>query len=118
MRDEREPERFFFISHRCRPHPCFWRFRKMQHRNFRMLLLSAVLVFGWSVAVFAQGTGEGTPVQRLEVMRSKLDLMRRSLNSALASMNAKESGDKKGQKADADDPSSRLRGLEKDVSSV
>jgi len=83
-----------------------------------MLLLSAVLVFGWGVAVLAQGTGEGTPVQRLEVMRSKLDLMRRSLNSALASMNAKESGDKKGQKADADDPSSRLRGLEKDVSSV
>jgi outer membrane protein assembly factor BamD len=86
----------------------------MQLRNFRVLLLSAILVVGWSVVSFAQGTGEGTPTQRLEVMRSKLDSMRRQLDSALASMNAKDSGDK----SDADDSRTRLRGLEKDVSAV
>jgi len=90
----------------------------MQHRNFRVLLLSAILVLGWCVPSFAQGTGEGTPTQRLEVMRSKLDSMRRQLDTALASMNSNDSGDKKGDKPDADDPRNRLRGLEKDVSSV
>jgi outer membrane protein assembly factor BamD len=66
----------------------------------------------------AQATGEGTPVQRLEIMRSRLDSMRRSLNSALASTNSKDSGDKKDGKASADDPAARLRGLEHEVSSV
>jgi hypothetical protein len=41
--------------------------------------------------------------------------MRRSLNSALSSFNAKDSGDKK---ADADSPATRLRGLEQEASSV
>src|SRR3954466_2606861 len=89
----------------------------MQHRNFRVLLLSAFLVLSWGLASFAQVTGEGTPTQRLEVLRSKLDLMRRALDSALASMNAKDSGNK-GEKMEADDPRIRLRGLEKEVSSV
>src|SRR4051812_43680473 len=89
----------------------------MQHRNFRVLLLSAILVLGWSMALFAQATGEGTPTQRLEILRSKLESMRRSLDSALASMNAKDTGDK-GDKRDAEDPRNRLRGLQKEVSSV
>lgn len=90
----------------------------MQHRNLRVLLLSAVLVFGWGVASLAQVAGEGTPTQRLQIMRSKLDSMRRSLDSALASMNANDSGDKKGDKSDTDDPRQRLRSLERDVNSV
>src|SRR4051812_2304274 len=89
----------------------------MQHRNFRVLLLSAILVLSWGVASFAQATGEGTPTQRLEILRSKLESMRRSLDSALASMNAKDTGDK-GDKTDAEDPRNRLRGLQKEVSSV
>jgi len=89
----------------------------MQHRNLRVLLLSAALVLGLGVASFAQVSGEGSPTQRLQVMRSKLDSMRRQLDSALASMNANDSGDKN-DKTDADDPRNRLRGLEKDVSSV
>ena len=90
----------------------------MQSRNFTVLVLSAILVFSCGVAVFAQATGEGSPAQRLIVMRSRLDSMRRSLDSGIASMNAKDSGDKKDGKTDVDDPVTRLRGLVQEVSSV
>src|SRR2546421_10063310 len=94
-----------------------WRFL-MQSRNFTVLVLSAILVFSCGVAVFAQATGEGSPAQRLIVMRSRLDSMRRSLDSGIASMNGKESGDKKDGKTDVDNPATRLRGLVQEVSSV
>jgi len=50
-------------------------------------------------------------------MSSKLDLMRRSLSSAIRVMEDK-SKDDKDKKANADDPVVRLKGLEKEVSSV
>jgi outer membrane assembly lipoprotein YfiO len=90
----------------------------MHTRNFVALVLGAILVFGCGVATQGQVAGEGTPVQRLEVMRSKLDSMRRSLNSAAASMGTKDSSDKKDEKPNADDPRSRLKGLEQEVSAV
>ena len=87
----------------------------MRSRNFMPLVLGAILVFSCSLLAYAQGTaGEGTPVQRLEIMRSKLDTMRRSLNSAVASMNSKDGNDK----ASADDPRVRLRGLEQEAGSL
>src|SRR5712691_3064281 len=48
-------------------------------------------------------------------MRSKLDAMRRSLDSAIAAINAKDTGDKK---KNPDDPRERLRSIEKEVGSV
>src|SRR5436853_4043667 len=54
-------------------------------------------------------------VQRMDVMRSKLEAMRRSLESAVAALNAKDTNDKS---KNADDPGTRLRGLLKEVSSV
>lgn len=90
----------------------------MQYRNFRVLVVSAILVFGCGVAGLAQGTGEGTAAQRISVMRSRLEGMRRSLNSAIASMNAKDSADKKDEKPGPDDPRTRLRGLEQETSAV
>jgi outer membrane protein assembly factor BamD len=90
----------------------------MQSRNFIVLVLSAILVFGCGVAVLAQGTGEGTPAQRLEIMRSRLESLRRSLNSAIAAMNSKDNGGDKDGKAGADDPRTRLRGLEQEASSI
>jgi len=84
------------------------------------LLVSCVLLLGLTQAAVAQRTGgqtEASLAQRLEVMTSKLDLMRRSLTSAISSMSpAAKSGDK--TKPNADDPVVRLKGLEKDVSSV
>src|SRR5256885_4684708 len=48
-------------------------------------------------------------------MRSKLEAMRRSLESGVASLNAKDTNDKS---KNPDDPGTRLRGLLKEVSSV
>ena len=84
--------------------------------RFLILALFCAAVFGLPQAVFGQKTGGQTELsagQRLDVMNSKLDSMRRSLNSALSAM--PESKDKK---ANADDPVVRLKGLEKEVSSL
>jgi outer membrane protein assembly factor BamD len=89
----------------------------MHSRNTISLVLGVILVFGCGVLAQAQVAGEGTAVQRLQVMRSRLESLRRSLNSAVASMNSKDS-DKKDGKANPDDPRARLRGLEQEASSV
>lgn len=61
-----------------------------------------------------QGQNDASNLQRLSIMRSKLDAMRRSLSSAIAAMNSGDKGDKKS----ADDPRERLRGLDKEVGSL
>ncbi|HEV2914636.1 MAG TPA: outer membrane protein assembly factor BamD [Pyrinomonadaceae bacterium] len=87
----------------------------MHFRRLASVALGAILLAGFaSVAVFAQGS-DASPAQRLDVMKSRLDTMRRSLNNAISSINAKD-GD--GTRASADDPGARLRGLEQEVSSV
>jgi TolA-binding protein len=84
----------------------------------RFLILAAfcALLF-WlpapGVAQQRQGQTELSTVQRLDVMSSKLDHMRRSLNSALAAM-----PEDKSKGANADDPAVRLKSLEKEVGSV
>jgi outer membrane protein assembly factor BamD len=69
--------------------------------------------------VFAQGSAQGqsdlSNLQRLTVMKSKLEAMRRSLSSALAAMN---SGDKNEKEKNAEDPRQRLRGLDKEAASI
>ncbi|HEU4640308.1 MAG TPA: outer membrane protein assembly factor BamD, partial [Candidatus Binatia bacterium] len=84
----------------------------------RFLILAAfcALVFGFpetGMAQQRQGQTELSTNQRLDVMDSKLDLMRRSLSSAIKAI-----GESKDKKANADDPVVRLKGLEKEVSSV
>jgi outer membrane protein assembly factor BamD len=85
----------------------------------RVLILTVcALIFGLPATGLAQrpsGQTELSTAQRLDVMSSKLDLMRRSLQSALNAMSADNSKDKK---ANADDPLVRLKGLEKEVSSL
>src|SRR5574341_1192425 len=70
-------------------------------------------------AVFAQTGAQGqndlSNLQRLKVMKSKLEAMRRSLSSAIAAMN---SSDKNDQAKNADDPRERLRGLDKEAGSI
>lgn len=72
---------------------------------------SALLVLGQQ----QQGAQTGmSQMQRIEVMRSRLETMRRTLNSAIAGLNAKDSA----KDVAADDPRMRLGGLEKEVSSL
>src|SRR5690348_18004192 len=86
--------------------------------RFIILALSCAAVLGLSQTTFGQqksgGQTELSTAQRLDVMSSKLDLMRRSLNSALGAMPAPD----KDKKPNADDPAVRLKRLEKEVSSL
>src|SRR6266852_3408563 len=85
-----------------------------------LALAIGLLAVSFAAAAFAQGgktsiqSGQSN-MQRLDVMRSKLEAMRRSLDSAIAAINAKDTGDKK---KNPDDPRERLRGLDKEVGSV
>jgi outer membrane protein assembly factor BamD len=84
--------------------------------RFFILAAFCALVFGLPNSGFAQqrqAQTEQTTGQRLEVMDSRLDLMRRSLSAAIKAL-----GEQKDKKANADDPIVRLKGLEKEVSSV
>jgi outer membrane protein assembly factor BamD len=88
--------------------------------RFLILAVFCALIFGLPKMSFAQKSGGQTELstgQRLDVMSSKLDLMRRSLSAAIKVMSDK-SKDTKDAKANADDPIVRLKGLEKEVSSV
>src|SRR5215213_9479478 len=88
----------------------------MRYRNLVLSVLTAALMLGALPArvlrvAAAQQQSQLSPIQRLEVMRSRLDTMRRTLNSAIAGLNAKD----KGAEASADDPRTRLGGLEKEA---
>ena len=89
--------------------------------RFLILVVFGALVFALPKTGFAQkpsGQSELSTSQRLDVMASKLDLMRRSLSSALNALEDKSKDKSKDKKTDADDPFARLRGLEKEVSSL
>jgi outer membrane protein assembly factor BamD len=84
------------------------------------LLAFCALIISFNQVAIAQRSGGQTELsiaQRLDVMSSKLDLMRRSLSSALSSMTPAAKTDDK-SKPNADDPAVRLKGLEKEVSSL
>lgn len=92
----------------------------MFSRYLAVIAFCAILVSGLVPVTSAQETQvEGNRVQRLEVMRSKLDAMRKSLNNAVASVNKTEGSDKETAKNSPDGEAlTRLRGLEHEVSSV
>jgi outer membrane protein assembly factor BamD len=78
----------------------------------------AILLTGF-VSLAAVQDAEGSRTQRLEVVRSKLETMRRSLNSAIANVNSKEGSDaEKSKNTPEAEALTRLRGLEREVSSV
>src|SRR2546423_1257632 len=88
-----------------------WRVLVMRFRNVVLVILSSALALGLLPAAAAQQS-QLSPTQRLDVMRSRLDTLHRTLNSAIAGLNAKDTG--AGQSAD--DPRARLGGLEKEAS--
>jgi outer membrane protein assembly factor BamD len=59
----------------------------------------------------------GTASQRLSVARSRLDQLRRTLNGAIAQLNA-GGGEKKDKEKPADDASARLSGLEREAAQL
>jgi outer membrane protein assembly factor BamD len=87
----------------------------MRFRKLVMSILCAALMLGAlpvrTLRVAAAQQSQLSPLQRLDVMRSRLDTMRRTLNSAIAGLNAND----KGEEATVDDPRTRLGGLEKEA---
>ncbi|PYS88002.1 MAG: hypothetical protein DMF64_21610 [Acidobacteria bacterium] len=100
--------------------------------RYRSLLVVAVLgaVLGAGLVLAQAQTGgaqsTGTPYQRLEVMRQQLDSMRRSLATGIANLggDSAEPKDKKKDKKESAAPATesdsvaRLRGLDKEASSL
>ena len=88
----------------------------------RKLLKNTIAIFAIAVmfaagAVAQQKPGDGTPSQRLEVMRQKLETMRRSLNGMASVLKEETKGDgSKNDKEKLDTPLARIQGLEKDAS--
>lgn len=90
--------------------------------NKKAVFVTVALILSIATTGFAQSKpGDGSVGQRLEVMRQKLENARRSLNSAASVLKDestdKEKKDDKNNK-NLDTPLSRLRGLEKEASSL
>ena len=93
----------------------------MFFRVNKAIICSFILVLSFVASMSAQTKqGDGTPLQRLEVMRQKLETMRRSLQSAIAAIKDENKDDKtkKDDKDKLDTPIGRLRGLEKETSNL
>jgi outer membrane assembly lipoprotein YfiO len=92
----------------------------MFFRKYLLSVLSLFLVLSIISPALAQDGGGGSPFQRLEVMRQKLDSMRRSVNGALSSLKEENKGDKskKDDKAALETPAGRLKALEKEISNT
>lgn len=89
----------------------------MHYRFPVQLAICAALIFALAGATWAQTTASSdlSTVQRLDVMRSKLEAMHRSLNSAISSIGGAPN---EKEKKNPDDPRERLRGLDKEVNSI
>jgi outer membrane protein assembly factor BamD len=87
--------------------------------SLAILLLAAVGLVVPTLAQQQQTGGNGSPTQRLEVARQKLETMRRSLSSAQSALKDESKDEKKDEaKASADTPLARLKGLEKEASNL
>jgi outer membrane protein assembly factor BamD len=95
----------------------------MRFRSLVAATMCAVVVSGLapggSVARAQQQSqtatrGEGTPAQRVSVMRSRLDTLRRTLNAAVAGLDP-AGGDKKDKEKKSSEAATRLRGLEREA---
>ena len=86
--------------------------------RFNRALVLAGIIGSLVLSAAAQARpGDGSPLQRLEVMRQKLEIMRRSLNSSASVLKDenKDDSSKKGDKSDLNTPLGRLLALEKDA---
>jgi outer membrane protein assembly factor BamD len=93
----------------------------MFFRVNKAIIVGLILVLSFPLAALAQSKpNEGTPFQRLDVMRSKLETMRRSLQSAISVIKDENKDDKakKDDKEKLDTPLGRLRALEKETANL
>ncbi len=88
----------------------------------KSIVLGLILLLGlFSVPALAQTTrSSSTPMQRLEIMRQKLEAMRRSLDSTISAVRDENKDDKskKDDKNSLETPLGRLRSLDKEASGL
>lgn len=91
-------------------------FSKMRGLIAVLSICSALAVTGWSQAK----PGDGSPATRLEVMKQKLETIRRSAASSASVLKEESKEDKaaKEDKTNADSPLNRLRSIEKEASQL
>lgn len=85
--------------------------------NKKTALTLVAVIAAFSIQVFAQAKpGDGSPSQRLEVMKQKLETIRRSAASAASVL--KQEGEEDKKKENVDTPIARLRSIEKEASTL
>jgi outer membrane protein assembly factor BamD len=84
-------------------------------KSFLFIALFSMLFLAAAPNAFAQG--DGTASQRLEVMKQRLETVRRSATSSISVLRDEGDGDKEA-KENADSPLNRLRSIEKEASSL
>ena len=85
----------------------------------REFVVSLFIMTGlMATGLFAQQPGDGSPAQRLEVMRQKLETIRRSAAGAASAVRQETKDEKKDDKENANTPYARLKGIEKEASSM
>jgi outer membrane protein assembly factor BamD len=93
----------------------------MHLRPLTLTVLATLLLSLCFGIALAQGGGANksdlSAVQRLDIMRSKLEALRRSLTSAIGGLPDRAPADKK-KPVDPDDPRVRLQGLDKEAASI
>ncbi len=94
----------------------------MHFRKYSVFLLIILVSFLGSVFAQKAKQSDGSPSQRLSIMSSKLETMKRSLNSAISTLKQTQGKvdkkDKKDDKAALETPIGRLQKLEKDASKL
>lgn len=93
----------------------------MYFTKIRILISLILLAFCFAIGTYAQvKPGDGSPAQRLEVMKQKLETIRRSAASSASVLKEENKDDKaaKDDKTKIDTPISRLRSIEKEASGL
>lgn len=91
----------------------------MFYKGNKVIFLVSAIILSFAVSLIGQTKpGDGTALQRLEVMSQKLETMRRSLNGASSVLKQENKDDKakKDDKEKLDTPLGRLLSLEKEAS--
>ena len=91
----------------------------MHLRSTTLSVLAALMIFTCFGAALAQGGNKSdlSSLQRLDIMRSKVEALRRSLSSAIGGLPDNATADKK-KPVDPDDPRARLLGLDKEAAAI
>jgi outer membrane protein assembly factor BamD len=88
--------------------------------NKKAVIASLAVILAFSAQTFAQAKpGDGSPAQRLDVLRQKLETIRRSATSAASVLKQEAEGDKAEKDSEKrDTPVARLKTIEKEASSL